>query len=71
MMLPLFSEVRLATDLLAVGLHQHDIATIVEWLPATEAHEAGYMLEAFDANGNTRCVVSVPVSAVQPLSVAP
>ena len=65
----LFSEVALTRDLPEQRLCRGDVATLVEKLPATEASggEEGYVLEVFSAIGETIAVVTVPVSAVQPL----
>lgn len=65
----LFSEVALTRDLPEQRLCRGDVATVVEKLPATEASggEEGYALEVFNAIGETIAVVTVPVSAVQPL----
>jgi hypothetical protein len=69
MTIAMFSEVALARDLPDQGLRRGDVATVVEKLPATEASrgEAGYVLEVFNAIGETIAVVAVPVSAVEPL----
>ncbi len=65
----LFSEVALTRDLPEQRLCRGDVATVVEKLPATEASggEEGYVLEVFNAIGETIAVVTVPVSAVRPL----
>jgi hypothetical protein len=70
MTIELFSEVALARDLPEHGLRQGDVATVVEQLPATKASggEAGYILEVFNAVGETIALVTVPVSAVEPLT---
>jgi hypothetical protein len=69
MQIELFSEVALARDVPEEGLCRGDIATVVEKLPGTEASggEDGYILEVFNAIGETIAVVTVPVSAVEPL----
>jgi hypothetical protein len=69
MTIPLFSEVALTRDIPEEGLRRGDVATVVENLPGTEASggEEGYMLEVFNAVGETIAVVAVPISAVQPL----
>jgi len=69
MQIELFSEVALARDVPEEGLCRGDIATVVEELPGTEASggEDGYILEVFNAIGETIAVVTVPVSAVEPL----
>ena len=69
MNIELFSQVALARDLPQQGLRRGDVTTVVEKLPATEASggEEGYILEVFNAIGETIAVVTVPVSAVEPL----
>ena len=69
MNIELFSEVALACDVPEEGLRRGDVATVVENLPGTEASggENGYILEVFNAIGETIAVVTVPVSAVDPL----
>ena len=69
MKIELFSEVALTHDIPQEGLCRGDVATVVEKLPGTEASggEEGYILEVFNAIGETITVVTVPVSAVEPL----
>ncbi|MGE0693586.1 MAG: DUF4926 domain-containing protein [Pirellulales bacterium] len=69
MTLQQFSEVALARDLPDTGLRRGDVATIVDRLPATDAGggEDGFVLEVFNAVGETIAVVTVPISAVEPL----
>ena len=69
MSIELFSQVALARDLPDEGLCRGDLATVVEKLPGTKASggEDGYILEVFNAIGETIAVVTVPVSAVEPL----
>jgi hypothetical protein len=69
MNIDLFSNVALARDLPNEGLRRGDVATIVEKLPPTDASggEAGYVIEVFNAIGESIAVVTVPVSAVEPL----
>jgi hypothetical protein len=69
MSIELFSQVALTRDLPNEGLRRGDIATVVEKLPGTKASggEDGYILEVFNAIGETIAVVTVPVSAVEPL----
>ncbi len=64
-----FSQVALARDLPRQGLRRGDVATVVESLPATEASggQPGYVLEVFNALGETVAVVTVAVSDVEPL----
>jgi Domain of unknown function (DUF4926) len=63
----LFKRVALRVDLPEHGLRKGDVATIVEHLPG-EDREDGYALEVFNAVGDTIAVVTVPQSAVEPLS---
>jgi hypothetical protein len=65
----LFSNIALARDLPDEGLRRGDVATVVEKLPATAASggEEGFVLEVFNAIGETIAVVTVPISAVEPL----
>ena len=69
MAIELYSQVALARDVPEEGLCRGDIATVVERLSATKASggEEGFILEVFNAIGETIAVVTVPVSAVEPL----
>lgn len=69
MAIELYSQVALTRDLPKEGLCRGDVATVVEHLPGTAASggEDGYALEVFNAVGETIAVVTVPVSAVEPL----
>lgn len=64
-----FTEVALIRDIPEHGLRSGDLATVVERLPGTTASggQEGYILEVFNALGDTIAVVTVPVSAVKPL----
>lgn len=63
----LYREVALAYDLPGEGLRRGDVATVVEHLP-TAAGEDGYILEVFNAVGETVKVIVVPASALEPLT---
>ena len=69
MTIELFSQIAMARELPDHGLCRGDIATVVEQLPATKASggKPGYILELFNAIGETVAVVIVPVSGVEPL----
>ena len=69
MPIELFSEVAMSRDMPEERLCRGDVATVVERIPGTEASggEEGYVLEVFNAVGDTIAVVTVPVSAVEPL----
>ena len=63
----LHKQVALAIDLPNKGLRGGDVATIVEHHPV-ESGEDGYSLEVFNALNETINVITVPESAIQPLS---
>jgi len=68
MTIELFSEAALACDIPQKGLRRGDVATVVEKLPGTAASRGaeGYVLEVFNAIGETIAVVIVVVEdAVQ------
>jgi hypothetical protein len=67
MKLDLFKRVALKVDIPEKGLRKGDVATIVEHLPAKKG-EDGYALEVFNAIGDTIAVITVPESAVEPLT---
>ena len=64
----LFQQIALAYDLPEKGLKKGDVATIVEHHPVARG-EDGYSLEVFNALGETIAVITVPESALQPLSM--
>lgn len=64
---PLFQEVVITIDIPEKGLQKGDIATIVEHHPVPQG-ESGYTLEVFNALGETITLVTVPESALSPLS---
>ena len=67
MKIDLFKRVALKIDLPDQNLRRGDIATIVEHLPGKNG-EDGYALEVFNAIGDTIAVITVPESAVEPLT---
>ena len=67
MKLDLFKRVALRVDLPEHGLRKGDVATIVEHLPGKDC-EDGYALEVFNGVGHTIAVITVPQSAVEPLT---
>lgn len=69
MRIGLFSEVALTRDVPAEGLCRGDVATLIDYVPGTEASggEEGCVLEVFNALGESIAVVAVPVSAIEPL----
>lgn len=67
MSIDLFQRVALRIDFPEHGLRKGDVATIVEHLPG-QNREDGYALEVFNAVGDTIAVITVPESAVEPLT---
>ena len=67
MEIDLFKRVALKIDVPDEGLRKGDVATIVEHLPGKD-DEDGYALEVFNAIGESIAVITVPKSAVEPLT---
>ena len=63
----LFEEVVLNRDILEKKLKRGDVATIVDYHPVSVG-EDGFSLEVFNALGDTIAVVTVPESAIEPLT---
>jgi hypothetical protein len=63
----LFEQVALTQDIPEKNLRRGDVATIVEHHPMAQG-EDGYSLELFNGIGETIAVITVPESAIQPLS---
>jgi hypothetical protein len=63
----LFDEIVLNKDIPGKNLKRGDVATIVEYHPVTNG-EDGYSLEIFNVLGDTIAVVTVPESAIHPLT---
>jgi hypothetical protein len=63
----LFEEVVLLEDVTEKGLLKGDVATIVEHHPVPDG-EDGYSLEVFNVLGDTITVITLPESAVAPLT---
>ena len=63
----LFEEVVLTKDIPKRGLKKGDVATIVEHHSVSD-EEDGYSLELFNALGDTIAVITLPESAIEPLT---
>ena len=63
----LFDEVVLTKDVPEKGLQKGDVVTIVEHHAVPDG-EDGYSLELFNALGDTIAVITLPESAIAPLS---
>jgi hypothetical protein len=66
-MIPLFSQVSISRDVPEHGLRVGDVATLVDAVPHPLNGEKGYVLEVFNALGDSIAVVAMPESAVEPL----
>ena len=67
MVYQLFDEVVLLEDVPDKGLLKGDVVTIVEHHAMLDG-EDGYSLEVFNALGDTIAVITLPESAIAPLS---
>jgi hypothetical protein len=65
--IPLYSRISLNRDVPEYHLKRGDIATFIDIIPDPEGIEEGYILEVFNAVGESINVVTVPKSAIAPL----
>ena len=63
----LFREVALTRDFPEHKLRAGDLATLVDLVPHPSGGENGCVLEIFNAVGKTIAVITVPLSAIEPL----
>lgn len=63
----LYDRISLNRDFPEYNLKQGDIATFIDTVPGSKGIEEGYILEIFNAVGESIDVVTVPKSAVTPL----
>ncbi|NER52212.1 MAG: DUF4926 domain-containing protein [Symploca sp. SIO1A3] len=66
-MLELYQRVVLSRNFPEHNLKQGDVVVLVDYVPHPSGGEDGYILEVFNAVGESINVVAVPMSAVQPL----
>jgi hypothetical protein len=67
MTIELYREVALTRDLPEYGLRAGDVATLVDFVSHPGNGEDGYVLEVFNAIGDSLSVIAVPISAVEVL----
>ncbi|NJO40030.1 MAG: DUF4926 domain-containing protein [Cyanobacteria bacterium CRU_2_1] len=67
MSLELYQQVALSRDFPDHHLRKGDIATLIDRVPHPTEGEAGYILEIFNAVGESVAVMAVPASAVETL----
>ena len=66
-MLELYQRVALGHDLPEHNLRKGDVVTLVDYVTHPSGGENGYVLEVFNAVGESIDIIAVPMSAVQPL----
>jgi hypothetical protein len=66
-MIDLYQKVSLNQDVAEHNLKKDDIATLIDKVPHPSGGEEGYVLEIFNALGESIDVIIVPKSAVKPL----
>jgi len=67
MKLSLYERVALRCDMPEYRLMKGDVATLVDHVPHPEGGEDGYVLEVFNALGESLTVITVAESDVEPL----
>jgi hypothetical protein len=67
MTLELYQEVALTRDLPEYQLKAGDIVTLVDFVDHPSGGEEGYLLEVFNAVGESLTVIAVPISTVEVL----
>ncbi len=67
MNLELYQQVALCQDLPEHQLRKGDLATLIDRVPHPHGGEDGYILEVFNAVGESIAVLTVTQSAVEPL----
>ncbi|MBN2303774.1 MAG: DUF4926 domain-containing protein [Anaerolineae bacterium] len=63
----LYTEIALTRDIPESRLRQGDIAVVVDYVPHPSGGEEGCILEVFNVLGESIDVVTVPISAIEPL----
>lgn len=68
MALELYKQVMLTRDMPEAKLYADDVAVLVDFIDHPSGGEQGAILEVFNALGESIDVVTVPISAIAPLS---
>jgi hypothetical protein len=63
----LYTEIAINRDLADLSLKKGDIAVFIEHLKHPSEGEDGAILEIFNALGDSLGIVTVPISAIEPL----
>jgi hypothetical protein len=67
MSLELYKQVALTRDVPEKNLYRGDVAVLVDFIEHPSGGEQGAILEVFNALGESINVVTVPISAIEPL----
>jgi hypothetical protein len=67
MSLELYQRVVLKKDLPQHQLKKGDIGTLIDTIPHPSGGENGYILEIFNAKGESISVITIPQSEVEPM----
>ena len=65
--LELYQYVALSRDIPEYNLQQGDVAMLIDYVTHPNGGEDGYILEVFNAVGDSLAVLTVPISAVAKL----
>jgi len=65
--LELYTAVALRHDVPEYELKQGDVVTLIDYVKHPGGGKDGYILEIFNAIGESIAVIAIPVSAVEPL----
>jgi hypothetical protein len=63
----LYSQIALAEDIPEHGLKRGDVARVVETIPPEHAEPRSYVLEVFNALGESMNVIIVAAKQIEPL----
>ena len=66
--LDLYQYVALSRDVPEYNLKQGDVAMLIDYVTHPSGGEDGYILEVFNAVGDSLAVLTVPISAVAKLT---
>lgn len=64
----LYQDIALIQDFPEYQLNQGDIATLIDFVPHPDGGETGCTLEVFNAIGDSIKIVTIPISAIKPLT---
>lgn len=62
-----YEEVALTCNIPEENLKRGDVAVVIEYIPHPTTGEEGAILEIFNALGESKAVVAVPISAIESL----